>query len=160
MRQEDSEDEPDMLSDSDMEDEAAEMSDAPPNPSLHLTTTTSRASDIPPRRASTSADVPPRVPEHEMRAGGEEEAIMEDTTAGGEGHADEAMEEDTHEEEVQVKRVELVPARQSIGAIMGPKKTRVMVRDAAWSTWWAVLYWVSLTLPIQVTTDMGSFIPT
>ncbi|CAK9783435.1 hypothetical protein CC85DRAFT_282171 [Cutaneotrichosporon oleaginosum] len=27
-------------------------------------------------------------------------------------------------------------------AAMGPRKTRVVVRDAAWSTWWAVLYWL------------------
>jgi len=32
--------------------------------------------------------------------------------------------------------------RNEIAAI-GPRKTRIIVRDAAWSTWWAVLYWVS-----------------
>ncbi|WWC87241.1 uncharacterized protein L201_002129 [Kwoniella dendrophila CBS 6074] len=26
--------------------------------------------------------------------------------------------------------------------VTGPKKTRVVIRDAAWSTWWAVLYWI------------------
>lgn len=132
-----------MLSDSDVEDEAAEVSNAPINPSLHLTTTTSRgASDPPARRQSTSGDMQPIVPEQEMRGGGEEEAIMEDATAGGEGHADEAMEEDAPEE-VQGKRVEVTPTHQLSGPVSGPKKTRVMVRDAAWSTWWAVLYWVS-----------------
>ncbi|WVQ84040.1 hypothetical protein IAT38_006185 [Cryptococcus sp. DSM 104549] len=25
---------------------------------------------------------------------------------------------------------------------IGPKKTRVVIRDAAWSTWWALLYWI------------------
>lgn len=34
-------------------------------------------------------------------------------------------------------------AREDSGATVGPRKTRVIVRDAAWSTWWAVLYWVS-----------------
>lgn len=28
------------------------------------------------------------------------------------------------------------------GQAMGPKKTRIIIKDAAWSTWWAVLYWV------------------
>jgi hypothetical protein len=31
---------------------------------------------------------------------------------------------------------------QSNGGTVGPKKTKVLIRDAAWSTWWAVLYWV------------------
>ncbi|WWC59204.1 uncharacterized protein I303_101754 [Kwoniella dejecticola CBS 10117] len=30
-----------------------------------------------------------------------------------------------------------------VGKVLpGPKKTRVVIRDAAWSTWWAVLYWI------------------
>ena len=131
-----------MLSDSDVEEEAAEFSSAPVNTSLHLTTTTSRASETMSRRLSASADIPPPTPEHEMRTEGEEDAIMEDTAAGGEGHADETIDEESSEEEVRVKRVEVVPGRPSSGSIAGPRKTRVMVRDAAWSTWWAVLYWV------------------
>ncbi len=81
-----------------------------------------------------------------MRAEGEGETIMEDVAAGGEGHADEAMEEDEPAEEVQRKRSEMTPARQPSETVMGPKKTRVLVRDSAWSTWWAVLYWVSTFL--------------
>lgn len=34
--------------------------------------------------------------------------------------------------------------RTQEGAHAGPKKTKVVVRDAAWSTWWAVLFYVSL----------------
>lgn len=134
-----------------------EVSTAPVNSNLHLTTTTSRASDIPARRQSTSADVPPSVPEHEMRV--EDEPIMEDAAAGGEGHADEAMEEDSPEEEVQRKRVESTPSRQLGGPVAGPKKTRVIVRDAAWSTWWAVLYWVGCGLCFCIPTNRGSCTP-
>ena len=82
-----------------------------------------------------------------MRTEGEEEAVMEDTAVGGEGHADETVDEELMEEEVQVKRVEVVSGRPTSGPISGPKKTRVMVRDAAWSTWWAVLYWVCWKIP-------------
>lgn len=35
------------------------------------------------------------------------------------------------------------PKMTQEGAAAGPKKTKVVVRDAAWSTWWAVLFWVS-----------------
>ncbi|GMK56447.1 hypothetical protein CspeluHIS016_0302870 [Cutaneotrichosporon spelunceum] len=33
-------------------------------------------------------------------------------------------------------------AREESGVVAGPRKTRVIVRDSAWSTWWAVLYWL------------------
>ena len=145
-----------MLSDSDVEDEAEDVANAPApsSTSLHLTTTTSRASDMPPRRLSTSADVPPSVPEQKMRAEGEGEAIMEDTAAGVEGRTDQAMEEESPEEEMQVKRTDVTPGRQVSGMVIGPKKTKVMLRDAAWCTWWAVLYWVNhLFLPVHIRTD-------
>ena len=32
------------------------------------------------------------------------------------------------------------------GTAAGPKKMKVVVKDAAWSTWWAVLYWAGYFL--------------
>ena len=32
------------------------------------------------------------------------------------------------------------------GRSIGPSKTKVVIKDAAWSTWWALLYWVSFLL--------------
>lgn len=139
--QEESDEELDMLSDSDVEDEAADPPEESLIPSLHLTTTASRASSVPPRRLSTSADVPHDKPEL-----GERETITEDVATGGEGHADETMEEDREEVEDTPPKREVIPSRPVEGPILGPRKTKVVVRDAAWSTWWAVLFWVSCHL--------------
>lgn len=35
------------------------------------------------------------------------------------------------------------PKMTQEGVAAGPKKMKVVIRDAAWSTWWAVLFWVS-----------------
>jgi hypothetical protein len=61
------------------------------------------------------------------------------------GAEDERMEEGD-ENGATTKRGEVAaatPARnEAEGAVLGPKKTRVVIKDAAWSTWWAILYWV------------------
>lgn len=141
-RQDDSDEELDMLSDSDVEEEAEELYDTPAHQGPQLTTTVSRASTVPPRRSSTSADVPPAVPEDQHRDTGGEPA-SEEVIPPGEGHASQVVEEEDATEEMPHKR-EITPSvgRTLSDTVMGPKKTRVMVRDAAWSTWWAVLYWV------------------
>ncbi|BEI90280.1 uncharacterized protein CcaverHIS019_0303500 [Cutaneotrichosporon cavernicola] len=33
-------------------------------------------------------------------------------------------------------------APEESGTVVGPRKTRVVVHDSAWSTWWAVLFWL------------------
>lgn len=61
---------------------------------------------------------------------------------------------DTEEEVKKLEPVVSPPAaanttpRSDANAI-GPKKTRIVVRDAAWSTWWAVLYWVSIVFRVS-----------
>ncbi|KAK8846758.1 hypothetical protein IAR55_005846 [Kwoniella newhampshirensis] len=156
IEEEDSEDELDVLSDSDMEDESyVRPVQRPYSPDLHLTTTTSRTSSSPPGRLSTSADPPAHthdrahVPEEESTPSEAEEAHSKD----GEGVADITLEEEGIKEVVAQKRSLKSPSSQAelgastssaieLGLSMGPRKTRVMVRDAAWSTWWAVLYWI------------------
>ena len=43
------------------------------------------------------------------------------------------------------------------GPALGPKKTKVVLKDAAWSTWWALLYWVSSVLASAVSTIPPGF---
>ena len=144
----------DMLSDSDVEDEAIESSSSS---SLHLATTTSHQSDS---LANPQESSPPAVSsnEQEMELQPEEEDEVEmgepsGATVSGEGHAETAMEEEpiVPDEVIQAKRDPTVSSGTTptpggtlgMGPIAGPRKTKVMIRDAAWSTWWAVLYWVS-----------------
>ena len=138
----------DVLSDSDVEEEREVPSDSTPRSGLNLTTTTSRASDNanPPRAPSPPASAPhSNDGDHEVE---EETGRIEDGGNGltGYEHAEEPQ-ESNQEAEVKKKetpaRVTTPPARQREAASLGPKKTRVVIRDAAWSTWWAVLYWVS-----------------
>ncbi|ORY26879.1 hypothetical protein BCR39DRAFT_539919 [Naematelia encephala] len=141
----DSDEEMDVLSDSDVEDEVEQPLSASSHLGPHLTTTTSRASStLPPRRRSMSADIQhAAVPDEER--GMDEDLALEDTAVGGEGHADESMEDDGIAAEVQTNtKREITPGRtlSEQGVVMGPKKTRVVVRDAAWSTWWAILYYL------------------
>ena len=139
----------DMLSDSDVEDETNDFT--PPPQSLHLTTTTSRASDLNVvRPPSPPASTPHR--EDEAGDGESDEVVVEDSPTGGEAHADQTTEEDGPEH-VPRKPTPVAPPiiRQESGPLLGPKKTRVAVKDAAWSTWWAVLYWVSQTYLAMLT---------
>jgi hypothetical protein len=186
--QEDDEDDYDMLSDSDVEDEAADLAGLPPSATTHLTTSSLSGSGSglswTSRRDSTASDRHPMrdEPEGHHDGGGGESGIETQpqtqlhvhgdvvgvgiggggtgsaaaTAAGagmaGDGHVEEAMEEQEQMAESPPKREVGVGqgtaggtrAGDGMGATgPGPKKTRVMVRDAAWSTWWAVLYWVS-----------------
>nr|XP_031861911.1 uncharacterized protein CI109_002741 [Kwoniella shandongensis]KAA5528983.1 hypothetical protein CI109_002741 [Kwoniella shandongensis] len=154
LEDEDSDDELDVLSDSDMEDESyIQPKHRSLSPDLHLTTTTSRASSSPPARLSTSADATgqthDRLSEDETAPSEAEEEHSKD----GEGVADITMEEEGVKEVLTQKRALKSQSSQEenaassssaigSGLSMGPRKTRVMVRDAAWSTWWAVLYWI------------------
>jgi hypothetical protein len=178
-----------MLSDSDVEDEAADLAGLPPSATTHLTTSSLSGSGSgmswTSRRDSTASDRHPMRDEsvgHHDGGGGESgiETQLQTqlhvhgngdgasggggtgsagATAGGgvagmagDGHVEEAMEEQEQLAESPPKR-EVGVGQGTAGGIRpgdgmgstgpGPKKTRVMVRDAAWSTWWAVLYWVS-----------------
>ncbi|WVF70048.1 hypothetical protein IAT40_004835 [Kwoniella sp. CBS 6097] len=170
--EDESDDDIDMLSDSDMDDEdtpsPSSMGRSSVSPDLHLTTTTSRTSSA--RRASTSADRPsnehlrgsaqdqhddhnaPSAGDH--GPAGDENAPAVGNISVEHGHANEAEEEE-EEGEDKVKEVQSKKATPPSPAVIekqapskvardtiGPKKTRVVVRDAAWSTWWAVLYWI------------------
>ncbi|OCF37555.1 hypothetical protein I317_06267 [Kwoniella heveanensis CBS 569] len=168
--EDDSDEDIDMLSDSDMDEEDSKPSPSSSrssiSPDLHLTTTTSRTSSA--RRASTSADRPSN--EHlrgaaedrhrpELPSTGDHVSASDDNAPAvgnisiEHGHAKDDDEDDEgaeqKEKEVQSKKaVESAPPseKQAPSRVardtIGPKKTRVVVRDAAWSTWWAVLYWI------------------
>jgi hypothetical protein len=141
-----------MLSDSDMEDEAIDPANA--TQSVPLAKVVSRSSTLAPRRRSVSRDQSPvhSEDEDESVAGSQDEA----TSAPGELHAEEQVEEPVEPEmtaspvAATVKKDTLTqpntPARH-LQDTRGPRKTKVMVKDAAWSTWWAVLYWVGHSRP-------------
>jgi hypothetical protein len=177
-----------MLSDSDVEDEAADLAGLPPSATTHLTTSSLSGSGSgmswTSRRDSTASDRHPMRDEPEGHHDGAESGIETQLQAqlhvhgdggggasgaggtgnaggaggaggagmAGDGHVEEAMEEQEQMAESPPKR-EVGVGQGTAGGIRagegmgstgpGPKKTRVMVRDAAWSTWWAVLYWVS-----------------
>jgi hypothetical protein len=132
-----------------MEDEAADPVNA--TQTIPLTKVVSRSSTLAPRRRSVSRDQSPVQSEDEddSVAGSQDEA----TSAPGELHVEEQAEE-PEEAETGVsptaagttKKDALItpstPGRH-MQDTRGPKKTRVVIKDAAWSTWWAVLYWVS-----------------
>lgn len=66
---------------------------------------------------------------------------------------DDDLAEESHEAapSVPVRRVsrKRLRDRDESSAVVGPKKTRVTIKDAAWSTWWAVLYWVSCVTAVD-----------
>jgi len=144
------------LSDSDEEDEAAEMSDNILPAAIQMTTTTSNNSPLSPhtgtaRRSSTTGDnpqlsneeIPPNPTEGGMSQ--EPEGMITETHEGdtsGAGIGDVTIEEEMPDEVRAKKDYPVVMRTPSEGQVMGPKKTKVVIRDAAWSTWWAVLYWV------------------
>ena len=125
---------------------------------LHLTSTISHHSELhvnaqdssPPAVNPNEQDPDPRDNERDG------EIVMEEpggAAASGEGGAETAMEEEVPivPDEVQAKRetpmtsgTTPTPGGQlGMGTILGPRKTKITIRDAAWSTWWATLYWVS-----------------
>lgn len=183
-----SDEEPDMLSDSDFEDEIAIHAYAKAQysqPDLHLTTTTSHTSSSP-RTHSTSVSsdatgtatatatttaISPSDPHaaelhnenartHDENQPASASSIHSDQSHDGAGAADITLESEDGIKEVLPKRGSAkspaLPSSASSaqaqassrGEVLGPKKTKVIVRDAAWSTWWAVLYWVSVMLLI------------
>lgn len=157
----------DGLSDSDGEEEAADqhhgsaprrsLSPLPPRPtSFHSTRKTSVSGDRPDQeddeREGDEEDrmvIEEDAPEGSGGTGGDEERTA------GTGQTHEAVPESEasspsvsaavstaggSKREVGTDRPKLTQE----GVAAGPKKTKVVVRDAAWSTWWAVLFWVSL----------------
>lgn len=142
-------DELDILSDSDMGDENGifEDEEAPVSPELGgLTTTTSRASSTPPlnqHRHIASSDFTGK-PEAGDDAG--EKA----TIPGGLGNPvgigsrqPEGNREGKVDEEGTInKEVRDEGGTAKKKEVLGPKKTRVVIRDSAWCTWWALLYWI------------------
>ncbi|WVQ76809.1 hypothetical protein IAR50_006483 [Cryptococcus sp. DSM 104548] len=137
----------DMLSDSDMGDERGpydndELMDEEASFAHLQTTTASQRSASPPHSTlnqSTSSDVANRQEENEE---------VRDTLATIPGGLDEPlkdqkmeqheMQEEEHKEENQKVKSKPLPEAD----LMGPKKARVVIRDAAWTTWWALLYWL------------------
>ncbi|ODO03145.1 hypothetical protein I350_05990 [Cryptococcus amylolentus CBS 6273] len=136
----------DMLSDSDIGDEHDPYGDEEPEDeealSPHLNpTTASQRSSSPPQPAhnqSTSSDVVNCQ---------EKVDDLKDTMAtipGGLGQSlkdhklQDDLQEDEHREENQAVRSKSLPKAD----VAGPKKTKVIIRDAAWTTWWALLYWI------------------
>jgi hypothetical protein len=136
-KQEEDEEEFDALSDSDVEDEASDSSSS--TQPLSLARAPSRSSTLAPRRSSTSRDGSPIPNEDE----GESVAESNDeaTSTPGEVQAEEQSEFPVEAVHAKKDTVPSTPGRHP-REVGGPKKTRVMIRDAAWSTWWAVLYWV------------------
>lgn len=153
-----------MLSDSDAEDES-DTSSAPAT-GLHLTTTTSRISDTgaPPRGPSPPASAPhSNDGDHDDGAHDGTQVINRSAPgAVGEGHADDAMEDDG-EDTPPTKRsasgtAVTPPVRHTEGGpVTGPKKVKVVINDAAWSTWWALLYWVRVALDSLSSPLIGRF---
>lgn len=142
----------DTLSDSDVEDEAANMVN-----SLFSSTTTR---DEPPVDVSQKMQpdlnfgegAPPLNPaEMESERGLDSaDSVLSDeemeTRSQSMAEGDDEMAEESHEAapRMPVRRLSRKRLRErDEAAVIGPKKTRVVVKDAAWSTWWAILYWVS-----------------
>ena len=125
-----------------MEDEASDSSSS--TQPLSLARAPSRSSTLAPRRSSTSRDGSPIPNEDE----GESVAESNDeaTSTPGEVQAEEQSEFPVEPVAPKKDTVPSTPGRHP-REVGGPKKTRVMIRDAAWSTWWAVLYWVSDFVP-------------
>lgn len=81
---------------------------------------------------------------------GSADSVMSDeemeTRSQSMAEGDDDMAEESHEAapRMPVRRLSRKRLRErDEAAVIGPKKTRVVVKDAAWSTWWAILYWVS-----------------
>lgn len=146
--QENYDDELDILSDSDMGDENGifEDEEVPRSPELGLTTTTSRASSTPPlnpHRHMASSDFTGK-----QQAGDDDG--KEATIPGGLGNPVEISRQPVDNQEGKIDEEGMInkEVRDGVGTgkkkeVLGPKKTRVVIRDAAWCTWWALLYWVS-----------------
>lgn len=96
----------------------------------------------------TPATNPAEV-ESEQDFGSASSALSDDemeTRSQSMAEGDDDLAEESHEAapSMPVRRVSRKRLRdRDEGAVVGPKKTRVVIKDAAWSTWWAVLYWVS-----------------
>ena len=142
-QQEEDEEEFDVLSDSDVEDEASDQSGS--TQPISLARAPSRSSTLAPRRSSTSRDGSPIPNEEEGQSVAE--SNDEATSTPGEVHAEEQSEFPVETVHAKKDTVPTTPGRHP-REVGGPKKTRVMIRDAAWSTWWAVLYWVSNLAPL------------
>ncbi|WRT65011.1 uncharacterized protein IL334_001952 [Kwoniella shivajii] len=169
--EDESDDDLEILSDSDMDDESSvsqasfddqehERGNGRLSPDLHLTTTTSRNSS--PRRQSTSADRPllaePRedVSTTTSSENGTSTSETKDEQSGEVGDITvESMKEvlskkgtknpanaNETKSNTSTRGAKLTSSGAGTARSIGPKKTRVVIRDAAWSTWWAVLYWI------------------
>lgn len=154
-------DDVDSLSDSDEEDEAADLLDGPAaNDSLSDPLPASievSPPSSPPRQARLStppgSDASPSDDEMD-----DDDSLLDDATSISEVRSDvrsdrsfrgdrsveAAGNADKGAGNISPPAVGLAGRKRAHddGGTVGPRKTRVVVRDAAWSTWWAVLYWV------------------
>lgn len=149
------------LSDSDGEDEATDLLSGPfsgsPQPSS------------PPRPAGTHTppgsdgvrSVRGRNGDRDDGNGDEESHDGAETSASGNSSNHSASDEETdgsgEGRDKTIAAAAPLPvsrkrARDDGGVVAGPRKTRVVVRDSAWSTWWAVLYWASLLSSLHILT--------
>lgn len=123
-----------------------EDEEVPRSPELGLTTTTSRASSTPPlnpHRHMASSDFTGK-----QQAGDDDG--KEATIPGGLGNPVEINRQPANNQERKIDEEGMINKEVRDGGgtgktkeVLGPKKTRVVIRDAAWCTWWALLYWVS-----------------
>lgn len=135
----------DMLSDSDEEDEAEDLRDGG---LLH--TRSPPHADPATRRTDSNVDLLHKAEHSED----EDEKMIPDTTDGAERDAEGHASGEPVAAAASVQPVALRTRARSVGyPSLGPKRTRVVVRDAAWSTWWAVLYWVSLEPSYELDTN-------
>lgn len=140
------------MSDSDVEDEATN------NVNSLFSSTTTR--DEPPADMSQriqpdihfAEGAPPVNPaeiESDHGLGSADSVISDEdmeTRSQSMAEGDDDMAEESHEAapRMPVRRLSRKRMRErDEAAVIGPKKTRVVIKDAAWSTWWAILYWVS-----------------
>lgn len=143
----------DTLSDSDVEDEAAN------NISSLFSSTTSR--DDPPVNVGQKIQpdihfeqgapaLNPAESETERFVDSADSVLSDEeaeTRSQSMAEGDDDMGEESHEAapRMPVRRISRKRLRDRDGAaVIGPKKTRVVIKDAAWSTWWAILYWVGV----------------
>jgi len=138
----------DLLCDSDVEDEADT------SPRLHQSNTHERTTTATNRpSASPRAPSPPASASHSNDGDSEEpparSSIERDDGADGitgEEHGEDSPEEPdastpTNKREATAPMA-TPPIRQEGDQPPGPKKMKIVIRDAAWSTWWSLLYWV------------------
>lgn len=145
-----------MLSDSDMEDERDD-NEPTPRSGLNLTTTTSRASE-PPRAPSPPSSSRRSFENREDGSTNDEESEAEPEhhhETIPESASEEVKENEEEHPTPSVAAMPLVrPADIDDGIPIGPRKTRIIIRDAALRTWMAILFYVGTFLYPTLTLDI------